>query len=212
MAWATFSTRAFARRVGDTGQVKWVGREARAMLELRTSAMLAKTQQAATTISQCSLFPRLSEPPGGGTIVESSAMAGTPPATTALLLRRLERLGDRYGGDVAPRKRALLRELERAQLQTAAGVKRLHELLGWPRAYPDDRTIGRLVERLIRGFARRRDLNRHAETLNLDELAKKPWEWIDTMRGPRWTDAAFLIRSIHVLGMDSFARGNPMTI
>ena len=48
---------------------------------------------------------------------------------------------------------------------------RLHELLCFWRAYPDDRRILALVERLLSGFARRRDLLRHARALKDSGIA-----------------------------------------
>jgi hypothetical protein len=45
----------------------------------------------------------------------------------------------------------------------------------------------------------------YGETIGLDDLDLSPREWIDIMRG-RDTDGTFLVRRIHALAMDAFAR------
>jgi len=85
-------------------------------------------------------------------------------------LKALDRLKSEYGG-AAPRKAALLRILARTPLGSARQVLRLHEALVWLRAYPDDAAILRLVERMLRGFAARRDLRRHARALENSGIA-----------------------------------------
>jgi hypothetical protein len=78
----------------------------------------------------------------------------------AAALASLERIGRHYGSDVAARKLALLDRLRRARLVRAAEVIRLHELLCFLDAYPDDRRIRALVRRMLRAFHRRPDLRR----------------------------------------------------
>jgi hypothetical protein len=91
-----------------------------------------------------------------------------PPAQrrddAASQLDRLERLRSEYGGDAAQQKLALLRGLERRALG-AAQVLRLHEVLCFLRAYPDDARVLEQVERMLAGFDRRRDLRRHRAAL-----------------------------------------------
>jgi hypothetical protein len=80
-------------------------------------------------------------------------------------LRALERLRAEFGPEAARARLALLRRLARARLSGAEAVRRLHELLCFARAYPDDAAVLRQVERMSTGFARRADLRRHAAEL-----------------------------------------------
>ncbi len=75
-------------------------------------------------------------------------------------LAGLTRLHARFGGGVAARKLAALRALRGARLTSARQVQRLHELLCFLRAYPDDAAVLAEVERQLAAFARRRDLRR----------------------------------------------------
>jgi hypothetical protein len=85
-------------------------------------------------------------------------------------LAALERRKDRYGR-TADEKLALLKRVARAQLPTAGQVRRLHELLCFLRAYPDDaRVLGRVAAMLER-FDRRADLRRHREALAYSGIA-----------------------------------------
>ena len=86
-------------------------------------------------------------------------------------LRRLERLMMQFGEGTAPRKRELLRRLQRQELRSAGAVARLHEVLCFLRAYPDDAEVLAQVEGMLAGFARRRDLRRHAERLEDSGIA-----------------------------------------
>jgi len=179
------------------------------------------------------------------------------------LLGRLERLKSTYGGDASSGKRELLQRLDRRQLGTLGQVARLHEVLCFLRAYPDDRRVLAAVERMLRGFDGRRDLRRHAakladtgiagtrihfpfffftaiwlagrwpehlhidwsefenaekvddllqflvpysETPGLDMVAYTPRQWLAKLKGPRETDATFLIRRFQALKADDFAR------
>ncbi len=178
-------------------------------------------------------------------------------------LRRLERLKMQYGEGTGPRKRELLGRLERQDLRSAGAVARLHEVLCFLRAYPDDAALLARVERMLAGFERRRDLRRHAaaledsgiagceivypcfvgmaewlasrwpgrlrvdwdqveqpdklervlhllalyaETPALDEVPLTLREWIDRMKGPRETDAAFVVRRFQALEAGPFVR------
>ncbi|MFH1044805.1 MAG: hypothetical protein V1796_07155 [Pseudomonadota bacterium] len=77
----------------------------------------------------------------------------------------LERFKDRYGPGCAEAKLALLRRLERAELRSARAVWRLHELLCFLRAYPDDGRVLAQVERMLARFAGRTDLKRARDAL-----------------------------------------------
>ncbi|HKQ61291.1 MAG TPA: hypothetical protein VJS92_08355 [Candidatus Polarisedimenticolaceae bacterium] len=81
------------------------------------------------------------------------------------LLRRLELGRDRYGADSAASKAELLAVLERARLARPAEILRLHEVLCFLRAYPDDARLLARVERMLGKFARRRDLAAHRAAL-----------------------------------------------
>ena len=80
-------------------------------------------------------------------------------------LRALERCKDQYGAACAEAKLALLGRLERADLRSARAVWRLHELLCFLRAYPDDARLLAQVERMLARFAGRPDLKREREAL-----------------------------------------------
>jgi len=84
---------------------------------------------------------------------------------------RLEKLQRQFGGDAAARKLALLEELARCRLGSAAAVLRLHEALCFLRAYPDNPAVLRAVEDMLEGFAQRPDLRRHAEELENSGIA-----------------------------------------
>jgi hypothetical protein len=110
---------------------------------------------------------------------------------TAALLRRLERLKARYGDSPSRRKRELLRRLEGARLASAGAVRRLHEVLCFLRAYPDDAELLGEVERLLAGFARRPDLRRHAETLADSGIAGTPIVYPFFAETARWLARRF---------------------
>jgi hypothetical protein len=80
-------------------------------------------------------------------------------------LARLERLKAVYGNDAASAKLRLLRRLARAPLRTAGQVERLHEVLCFLRAYPDDARVLSQATRMLEGFDRRADLARHRDAL-----------------------------------------------
>ena len=87
------------------------------------------------------------------------------PERASTLLRRLERLKDDFGGEVPVRRLELLRALERRRLESAGQVLRLHELLCFSRAYPDDPAVLSQVERMLGGFEARGDLKRFRAAL-----------------------------------------------
>ncbi|MDH3745207.1 MAG: hypothetical protein OES47_08915 [Acidobacteriota bacterium] len=80
-------------------------------------------------------------------------------------LKRLEALKGCYGAGDAERKGELLRAVENRVLSRATEVSRLHEVLCFLRAYPDDGTLLEQVESMLEGFALRKDLRRHREAL-----------------------------------------------
>ena len=83
----------------------------------------------------------------------------------ARALRSLERMARRYGPGLAGRKLPLLAILAGSRLETAGQVRRLHELLCFLDAYPDDRRVRGRVRRMLREFSRRPDLRRHRDAL-----------------------------------------------
>jgi hypothetical protein len=175
-------------------------------------------------------------------------------------LKKLETLKNSFGPDAAPAKLDLLKKLERRRLATAGEVLRLHELLCFWRAYPDDRAVLCQVEIMLERFAKRGDLRRHAndladsgvagapiyysffwptarwlarkwpsmlsidwpefkkkdglmeflhlllpysETPALDMLDHTVRKWIQELKGPQESDAAFLIRRFDALSADA---------
>ena len=171
--------------------------------------------------------------------------------STVSALHRAERLKRSFGTDVAAEKLALLLTLERARIPRATEIARLHDLLCFMRAYPDNAEILTVIERMLDGFDQRRDLIRHrkaladtgiagtpiyysfywltarwlverwpdattidwaefhnqskleelwplllphCETLAIESFSLSPKEWIDELKGPKETDAAFLIK------------------
>jgi len=95
-----------------------------------------------------------------------------PSPTT--LLRRAESMAREYGGEHGTRKRELLTLLDRATFRSAGQVLRLHELLCFLRAYPDDAELLGQVEAMLETFDRRRDLQRHRRELADSGIAGTP--------------------------------------
>ncbi len=113
-------------------------------------------------------------------------------------LRRLERMRAEFGDGTAEAKRAALSALERSVLPSAAAVLRLHELLCFLRAYPDDAALLAQVTRMLTAFARRTDLRRHAAALAETGLAGT------VLRYPYFADTAVWLarRFPRELGVD----------
>src|SRR5262245_50923580 len=86
-------------------------------------------------------------------------------------LRALEALRNVFREGSGREKRMWMRQLERTRLRTAAEVERLHEILCFVRAYPDDAATLGSASRMLRAFARRADLRRHAEALENSGIA-----------------------------------------
>ena len=91
-----------------------------------------------------------------------AASSATAPAAT---LRALERIAREYGAGLAAQKLPLLARLERVSLARAGDVLRLHDVLCFLRAYPDDRAVLDRVERMLAAFAQRADLRRQSQAL-----------------------------------------------
>lgn len=85
--------------------------------------------------------------------------------TAPLALRELEGLRGDYGPEIARRRLELLGRLEPARLHSARQVRRLHEILAFLRAYPDDAAVLARVERMLAAFADRTDLGRFRDHL-----------------------------------------------
>jgi len=80
-------------------------------------------------------------------------------------LKRLESLREEFGATAASEKLALLAELEHKSLGRAAEVGRLHEALCFSRAWPDNPKLLATVNRMLKQFSERADLNRFAAAL-----------------------------------------------
>ncbi len=96
-------------------------------------------------------------------------------------LRALEKLRNVYHLRSGREKLALLRVLDRTRLGNARLVGRLHEMLCFLRAYPDDARTLAHAKRMLSGFARRADLRRHRDELESSGLAgtaiRYPFFW-----------------------------------
>ena len=89
-----------------------------------------------------------------------------------VLLRRIEAIQASYGD--ASMKSAILRRIERRRLPSAQAVRRLHEVLCFLRAYPDDAAVLAQIERMLAGFAQRADLRRFRHALADTGIAGTP--------------------------------------
>jgi len=89
-------------------------------------------------------------------------------------LAALEKTYREFGRGASAAKLPLLRRLARARLRNADEVLRLHEILLFLRAFPDDAKLLRQVDRMLRDFPRRRDLKKHAEDLADTGIAGTP--------------------------------------
>ncbi|MCL4779687.1 MAG: hypothetical protein KJ049_05825 [Gammaproteobacteria bacterium] len=80
------------------------------------------------------------------------------PNTAALA--RLEKLRLVYSPVAARDKHRLIGSLANTRLPSAPAVRRLHEILCWMRAYPDDEQVLAAAEATLAAFAQRPDLRR----------------------------------------------------
>jgi hypothetical protein len=75
-------------------------------------------------------------------------------------LASLARLARQYGPGLGDRKLTLLAALEKAELDSAKQVLRLHELLVFLDAFPDDSRVRLRARGMLMGFRHRKDLGR----------------------------------------------------
>ena len=87
------------------------------------------------------------------------------------MLRQLERLRLEYSPGAATAKLRLLGKLGSTKLPTASAVRRLHEILCWMRAWPDDARVLDAVSLALAKFATRTDLRRHRAELDDSGIA-----------------------------------------
>ena len=80
-------------------------------------------------------------------------------------LTELEQAKSRFGEGSSGRKLELLRAFEKVTLPTAKAVQRLHEVLCFLRAHPDDAAVLEQVAKMLEVFDRRSDLRRHKKEL-----------------------------------------------
>jgi hypothetical protein len=119
---------------------------------------------------------------------------------TTRFLRGLERSKARYGIGCAETKLALLRRLDRDQLRSALAVSRLHEVLCFLRAYPDNARVLAEVERMLARFAGRADLRQARDALTDSGIAGTPiryrffWSTVRWL-ARRWPDRIEIDRS-----------------
>lgn len=116
-----------------------------------------------------------------------------------MTLGRLERLKNAYGPGHAREKLDLLRAIDRTRLRSAREVERLHEILCFLRAYPDNSRVRARVTRMLKGFSRRADLRSRRDELESSGIAgtaiRYPFFW-PTARwlARRWPDRLTLDR------------------
>ncbi len=84
---------------------------------------------------------------------------------SATVLTRLEEVRAEFGPGWTEKKLRLLRALDHVALARSAQVLRLHDLLCFLRAYPDDAKLLSRVDRMLAGFERRADFRRHRSAL-----------------------------------------------
>ncbi|MDH3379169.1 MAG: hypothetical protein OEQ39_19775, partial [Gammaproteobacteria bacterium] len=81
------------------------------------------------------------------------------------LLAQIERLRYVFGTAVIDEKLLTLAALQGSQLSSANNVLRLHDLLCFIRAYPDNGEVLATVERMLIGFTQRKDFIRYRNSL-----------------------------------------------
>jgi hypothetical protein len=101
-------------------------------------------------------------------------------------LSALERSKDRYGAGCAEAKLTLLRRIARTELRSARAVLRLHDVLCFLRAYPDDAGVLAEVERMLARFSGRTDLRRAREALADSGIAGTPIRYRFFWSTVRW--------------------------
>lgn len=120
----------------------------------------------------------------------SSANVETlPMPSTSVLLNRLERVARRFGDGAAPQKLQLLRQVARRRLTRPAQIRRLHEVICFLRAYPDDAAVLAEVERQVATFGQRRDVATWREELADSGIAGTPIDYQFHWPTARWLAA-----------------------
>jgi hypothetical protein len=89
-------------------------------------------------------------------------------------LKQLESLKFEFGPPAAKQKKVCLQLLKSAPLNSADQFTRLHEVLCFMQAWPDDDAILSSVDAMLARFDQRRDLKRHAEKLINTGIAGAP--------------------------------------
>ncbi len=89
-----------------------------------------------------------------------------PAASIRKQLEQLESLREAFGPTVAALKLELLANLEHRPLSRATDVARLHEMLCFMRAWPDSPKLLTTVNRILKNFSARKDLQRFAGKLD----------------------------------------------
>jgi hypothetical protein len=93
------------------------------------------------------------------------------PTNASRLLRELEKFRDTFTPESGERKARLLTALDRLRLSGSGQILRLHEILCFLRAYPDNKKILEQVVAMLDRFDRRSDLRRHRQALTNSGLA-----------------------------------------
>ena len=109
------------------------------------------------------------------------------------LLERLETLRDEHGPGPARDRLGILRALRSRDMTSSVQVRRLHELLCFCRAYPDNRAVSAAVERELHAFATRADVLRwRRELLNSGiagtDIVYAFNAWTSTWLAAHWPD------------------------
>ena len=110
---------------------------------------------------------------------------------TARDLGELEKAKLRYGDGCGARKLALLRRLATARLRTAAQVERLHEVLCFLRAHPDDAGLLALVSSMLATFGARKDVRGHRRALADTGIAGTSLRYSFFANTARWLSLRF---------------------
>ena len=104
--------------------------------------------------------PRTSRPQPGQQDAAAAVAAYPVRMASISALTRLEKLRLDFSPAAAPDKLRLIGILRKAQLPSASAVRRLHEILCWMRAYPDDESVLAAADAALRTFSARKDLRR----------------------------------------------------
>lgn len=92
----------------------------------------------------------------------------------AIALKQLESLKGEFDPQSTKQKKVCLQIMKSAQLKNADQILRLHEVLCFLQAWPDDDAILSSVDVMLAQFEQRRDLKRHADELASTGIAGTP--------------------------------------